>query len=112
RVVQRLALLLCVLLAACGSTKLHVTEASGRRFGGAFVVPEVGVDPRVTATFAPQDAAALTRELRGAVAYAASEFAGDERFIVLARIVSYEEELVVAVDVLDRRNTRIARFEV
>lgn len=75
-------------------------------------MPEISVDDSVGAITARDEAVALSRELRGALNFVAQERAGDERFIVVARIVGYDAELVVAVDVLDRRNTRVARFEV
>jgi hypothetical protein len=110
--VRSLALLFFVLLVACGSTKLHVVESPSRRFGGTFAVNEIAIDPRITARTAPEDAALLTRELRGALAYVAQDGAGDDKFVVYARLVEYSDVMAVAVDVVDRRNARIARFDV
>jgi hypothetical protein len=110
--VRGLALLFFVLLVACGSTKLHVEESPSRRFGGSFAVPDVGVSPAVTASNAEEDAALLSRELRGALAFVAQDGAGDDKFVVYARIVEISDVMVVAVDVLDRQNRRLARFDV
>lgn len=73
---------------------------------------EIAVDPSVTAPAAHDDAALLTRELRGALAYVAQDGAGDDRFVVYARLVEYSDVMRVAIDVVDRRNARLARFEV
>jgi hypothetical protein len=110
--VRSLAVLFFFLLVACGSTKLHVVESPSRRFGGTFVVNEIAVDPSVTVGTAHDDAALLTRELRGALLYVAQDGAGDDRFFVYARLVEYSDVMKVAIDVLDRRNARIARFDV
>jgi hypothetical protein len=110
--VRGFALLFVVLLVACGSTKLQVFESPSRRFGGVFVMNDIAVDPSVTARTAHDDAASLTRELRGALAYIAQDGAGDDRFVVYARLVEYSDMMTLAIDVLDRRNARIARFTV
>jgi hypothetical protein len=110
--VRNLALLLFVLLVACGSTKLHVVESPSRRFGGTFVVNEIAVDPNVHAEAAPEDAALLTRELRGALAVIAQDGAGDDNFVVYARLVGYDDTMTVLVDIVDRRGARLSRFEV
>ena len=73
---------------------------------------EIAVDPSVTAGTAHEDAALLTRELRGALAYVAQDGAGDDKFVVYARLVEYSDAMTVAVDIVDRRNARIARFDV
>jgi FtsP/CotA-like multicopper oxidase with cupredoxin domain len=110
--VRRLALLLFVLLVACGSTKLHVVESPSRRLGGTFVVSELAIDPRVTAPTAREDAMLLARELRGALAVVAQDGAGDDNFIVHAILVGYDERMTVLVDIVDRRGARLSRFEV
>lgn len=101
-----------MLLVACGSTKLHVVESPSRRYGGTFAVNDVDVDPRVTADTAREDAALLTRELRGALAYLARDGAGDDKFVVVAHLVGYDDAMTVLVDVHDARGARLARFEV
>lgn len=76
------------------------------------MVNEIGVDPNVAAPTAGEDAGLLTRELRGALAYVAQDGAGDDNFVVYARLVGYDEAMTVAVDIVDRRGKRISRFEV
>jgi hypothetical protein len=110
--VRSLALLFFVLLVACGSTKLHVEESPTRRLGGSFDVPDVSVSPNVSASNAEEDAALLARELRGALAYLAQDGAGDDKFVLHASLVEYSEMMVVVVDIFDRQNRRLARFDV
>ena len=101
-----------MLVVACGSTKLHVEESPTRRLGGSFVVPDVSVSPNVTASNAEEDAAQLARELRGALVYLAQDGAGDDKFVLRASLVEYSEVMVVVVDIFDRENRRLARFDV
>jgi hypothetical protein len=110
--VRSLALLFFALLVACGSATLHVVESPSRRFGGTFTVDEIVIDPTVSAPTAQEDASLLARDLRAALAYVAQDGAGDDKFVVAARLVGYDEAMTVAVDVYDRRNARLARFEV
>ena len=87
-------------------------ESPSRRLGGTFLVSEIAVDANVAAATAREDATLLTRQLRSALGFVAQDGAGDDNFIVSARIVGYDETMTVAVDVFDRRNVRIARFDV
>lgn len=72
----------------------------------------MSVSPSVTAANAEEDAALLARELRGALAYVARDGAGDDKFVLYARLVEYSDVMTVAVDVLDTQNRRLARFSV
>ena len=70
------------------------------------------MDPRITAPSAREDAALLARDLRGALAVIERDGAGDDRFVLVARLVGYDEAMVVFVDVLDKAGKRVLRLEV
>lgn len=76
------------------------------------MVNEAGIDPSVSAPTAREDAALITRDLRGALAFIAQDGAGDENFIVYVTLVRYDDDMAVAIDIRDRRNVRVSRFEV